>query len=73
MDLNEITITPEQSSALVRIFERHVRDSHDLTFRNLGFLDWVDRDVVALHYANCLLAGVPGMHIGIERDGYAHT
>ena len=73
MDLNETNITPEQSASLVRVFERHERDSDDLTFRNLGFLDWIDRDVIALHFDGCVLAVVPGMTIGIERDGYSHT
>ena len=74
MDLNETNITPEQSASLVRVFERHIRDTDDLTFKNLGFVDWVKRDVILLDYLDkCLLATVPGMTIGIERDGYSHT
>jgi len=73
MDLNETKITPEQSASLVRVFEWHVRDTDHGDFKNLGFVDWVKRDVVKLHFDNCLLATVPGMSIGIEVDGYSHT
>ncbi len=76
MDLLDLlkTVTPEQSKALVRIFEWHVRDSEHGDFKNVGFMDWVKRDVIQLEYMdNCLLAAVPGMTIGIEVDGYSHT
>ena len=73
MDINETKITLEQSASLKRVFERHVRDSDHAGFANLGFLDWLERDVIKLHYDDCLLAAVPGMFIGIERDGYSHT
>ena len=73
MDLLK-TATPEQSTALVRIFERHVRDSEHGDYKNVGFLDWIKRDVIQLEYLdNCLLATVPGMTIGIEIDGLSHT
>jgi hypothetical protein len=68
-----IGATAEQSKTLVRIFERHVRDPEHGDFKNLGFLDWVKRDVVRSHAMDCLLATVPGMTIGIEVDGYSHT
>ncbi len=67
------TISLPQVDALIRIFERHVRDSDHGDFKNLGFLDWVKRDVVRSHAMDCLLATVPGMTIGIEVDGYSHT
>ena len=73
MDLNETKITTEQSASLVRVFERHVRDTDHPDFSNMGFVGWVQRDVIALHYDDCLLAAVPDMFIGIERDGYSHT
>ncbi len=72
MDLLK-TATSEQSTALVRIFERHVRDSEHGDFKNLGFLDWIKRDVIRSHAMDCLLATVPGMTIGIETDGLSHT
>jgi len=71
IDHNGITI--EQSAALVRVFTRHVRDTDHLDFLNMGFIDWIQRDVIKLHYDDCLLAAVPDMFIGIERDGYSHT
>tara|TARA_R100000654_G_scaffold18481_1_gene38467 strand:- start:560 stop:769 length:210 start_codon:yes stop_codon:yes gene_type:complete len=69
-----MNLTPEQSASLVRVFERHVRDTDHGDFKNVGFLDWIKRDVIQLDYLdNCLLATVPGMTIGIEVDGYSHT
>tara|TARA_R100001443_G_scaffold92144_1_gene98855 strand:- start:163 stop:381 length:219 start_codon:yes stop_codon:yes gene_type:complete len=66
-----MNLTPEQSASLVRVFERHVRDTDHGDFKNVGFLDWIKRDVIQLDYLdNCLLATVPGMTIGIEVDGY---
>ncbi len=65
--------TRQQAASLVRVFEQHVRDTNHAGFVNLGFLDWIDRDVIKLHYDDCLLAAVPDMFIGIERDGYSHT
>jgi len=65
--------TREQSASLVRVFEQHVRDTDHAGFVNTGFLDWIERDVIKLHYDDCLLAAVPDMFIGIERDGYSHT
>ena len=38
-------VTAEQSAALVRVFTRHVRDTDHLDFRNMGFIDWIQRDV----------------------------
>ena len=62
-----------QQTAIRRIFERHVRDSDHPDFKNLGFADWVRRDVVKLWFADCAMATVPDMQIGIETDGYSHT
>jgi hypothetical protein len=39
MDLNETNITPEQSDSLVRVFERHVRDTDHQIFPTWGL--WV--------------------------------
>jgi len=33
--------TREQAASLVRVFERHVRDTQHAGFVNLGFLDWL--------------------------------
>lgn len=71
IDYKDITV--EQSASLVRVFTRHIRDSGHPNFRNMGFIDWIKRDVAKTHYDDCLLAAVPNMWIGIERDGYTHT
>jgi len=63
----------EQQTAIRRIFERHVRDTDHPDFKNLGFADWVTRDVVMLWFDDTAMATVPGMSIGIEVDGYSHT
>ena len=62
-----------QQTAIRRIFERHVRDADHPDFKNLGFADWVCRDVVMLWFDDTAMATVPGMSIGIEADGYSHT
>ena len=62
-----------QQTAIRRIFERHVRDTDHPDFKNLGFADWVTRDVVMLWFDDTAMATVPGMSIGIEVDGYSHT
>ena len=37
--------TKLQADALVNVFVRHVRDSDHGDFKNLGFVDWVEKDV----------------------------
>jgi hypothetical protein len=71
IDHNDITI--EQSAALVRVFTRHVRDTDHLDFRNMGFIDWIQRDVAKTYFDDSIMACVPTMWIGIEPDGYTHT
>jgi len=66
-------ITAEQSAALVRVFTRHVRDTDHLDFRNMGFIDWIQRDVAKVYFDDSIIACVPTMWIGIEPDGYTHT
>ena len=66
-------ITAEQSAALVRVFTRHVRDTDHLDFRNMGFIDWIQRDVAKVYFDDSIMACVPTMWIGIEPDGYTHT
>jgi len=66
-------VTAEQSAALVRVFTRHVRDTDHLAFRNMGFIDWIQRDVAKAYFDDSIMACVPTMWIGIEPDGYAHT
>ena len=66
-------ITAEQSAALVRVFTRHVRDTDHLEFRNMGFIDWIQRDVAKAYFDDSIMACVPTMWIGIEPDGYTHT
>ena len=71
IDHKDITI--EQSTALVRVFTRHVRDTDHLEFRNMGFIDWIQRDVAKAYFDDSIMACVPTMWIGIEPDGYTHT
>ena len=66
-------VTAEQSASLVRVFTRHVRDTDHLEFRNMGFIDWVQRDVAKAYFDDSIMACVPTMWIGIEPDGYTHT
>jgi hypothetical protein len=66
-------VTAEQSAALVRVFTRHVRDTDHLDFRNMGFIDWIQRDVAKAYFDDSIMACVPTMWIGIEPDGYTHT
>ena len=66
-------VTAEQSAALVRVFTRHVRDTDHLDFRNMGFIDWIQRDVAKAFFDDSIMACVPTMWIGIEPDGYTHT
>jgi len=66
-------VTAEQSAALVRVFTRHVRDTDHLDFRNMGFIDWIQRDVTKVYFDDSIMACVPTMWIGIEPDGYTHT
>jgi hypothetical protein len=66
-------VTAEQSAALVRVFTRHVRDTDHLEFRNMGFIDWIQRDVAKAYFDDSIMACVPTMWIGIEPDGYTHT
>lgn len=66
-------VTAEQSAALVRVFTRHVRDTDHLDFRNMGFIDWIQRDVAKNYFDDSIMACVPTMWIGIEPDGYTHT
>ena len=66
-------VTAEQSAALVRVFTRHVRDTDHLDFRNMGFIDWIQRDVAKAYFDDSIMACVPTMWIGVEPDGYTHT
>jgi len=66
-------VTAEQSASLVRVFTRHVRDTDHLEFRNMGFIDWIQRDVAKAYFDDSIMACVPTMWIGIEPDGYTHT
>jgi len=72
MDMINNEATKLQKDALVRVFERHVRDSDHGDFKNLGFIDWVERDV-HLAFSDCIMAMVPNMTLGIETDGHTHS
>jgi hypothetical protein len=72
MDMINNEATKLQKDALVRVFERHVRDSDHGDFKNLGFIDWVERDVHPA-FSDCIMVAVPNMMLGIEPDGYTHS
>ena len=72
MDMINNEATKQQKDALVRIFEKHVRDSNHENFKNLGFIEWVERDV-HIAFSDCIMAMVPNMMLGIEVDGYTHS
>ena len=72
MDMINNEATKLQKDALVREFERHVRDSDHGDFKNLGFIDWVERDVHPA-FSDCIMVAVPNMMLGIEPDGYTHS
>ena len=72
MDMINNEATKLQKDALVRVFERHVRDSDHGDFKNLGFIDWVERDVHP-SFSDCIMVAVPNMMLGIEPDGYTHS
>jgi hypothetical protein len=72
MDMINNEATKLQKDALVKVFERHVRDSDHGDFKNLGFIDWVTRDVHPA-FSDCIMVAVPNMMLGIEPDGYTHS
>ena len=71
--LEQLKMTPEQDKALIKVFERHVRDSEHPDFANLAFNDWVVKDVFKAPFDDCIMAAVPHMWLGIETDGYTHS
>lgn len=78
MDLETYTdhlvgFTPEQQTALVRIYSRHVKHTDHRDFVGIEFTDWLQRHVTELWFDDSVMAAVPNMTIGIEPDGYAHT
>ena len=72
MDIINNEATKPQVEALVRVFVRHVLDSDHGDFKNLGFVDWVEKDV-HLTFGDCIMAMVPNMTLGIETDGHTHS
>lgn len=72
MDIINNEATKPQVEALVRVFVRHVLDSDHGDFKNLGFVDWVEKDV-HLAFSDCIMAMVPNMTLGIETDGHTHS
>jgi len=71
--LEQLSPTPEQDKALVKVFEQHVLDSQNPDFAYLTFTDWVVKDVHKAMYDDCIMAAVPDMWLGIETDGYTHS
>ena len=58
--LEQLKMTPEQDKALIRVFERHVRDSEHPDFANLAFNDWVVKDVFKAPSDDCIMAAATG-------------
>ena len=71
--LEQLSPTPEQDKALVKVFEQHVLDSQHPDFAYLTFTDWGVKDVHKAMYDDCIMAAVPDMWLGIETDGYTHS
>jgi hypothetical protein len=71
--LTELSPTPEQDKALVRVFEQHVLDSQHPDFAYTTFTDWIVKDVHKAVYDDCIMAAVPNMWLGIETNGYTHS
>jgi hypothetical protein len=71
--LEELSPTPEQDKALVRVFEQHVLDSQHPDFAYMTFTDWVVKDVHKAMYDDCIMAAVPNMWLGIETNGHTHS
>ena len=71
--LTELSPTPEQDKALVRVFEQHVLDSQHPDFAYMTFTDWIAKDVHKAVYDDCIMAAVPNMWLGIETNGYTHS
>jgi len=72
MDIFNNEATKLQADALVNVFVRHVLDSDHGDFKNLGFVDWVEKDV-HLTFSDCIMVAVPNMMLGIEPDGHTHS
>ena len=72
MDIFNNEATKLQADALVNVFVRHVLDSDHGDFKNLGFVDWVEKDV-HLTFSDCIMVAVPNMMLGIETDGHTHS
>jgi|TARA_Y100000052_G_C2898681_1_gene55374 hypothetical protein len=71
--LTELSPTPEQDEALVKVFEQQVLDSQHPDFAEMTFTDWIVKHVFKASYDDCIMADVPYMCIGIETNGYTHT
>ena len=71
--LTELSPTPEQDKALVRVFEQHVLDSQHPDFAYMTFTVWIVKDVHKAVYDDCIMAAVPNMWLGIETNGYTHS
>ena len=71
--LEQLSPTPEQDKALVKVFEQHVLDSQHPGFAYLTFTDWIVKDVHKAIMDDCIMAAVPNMWLGIETDGYTHS
>lgn len=61
-----IDLTREQRVALKRVWLRHI-DPALLSYREFR------RQVVQVFYDDCVMIEIPGMWLGIEKDGYTHS
>jgi len=59
-------LTREQVEALKAVYDRHVVPTGESSYLSFRRTAWIMFD-------DCLMVPVPGMTIGIERDGYTHT
>ena len=71
--LEQLSPTPEQDKALVKVFEQHVLDSQHPDFAYMTFTDWIVKHVSKASYDDCIMAAVPDMLLGIETNGYTHS
>ena len=71
--LEELSPTPEQDEALVKVYEIHVLDSQHPDFAYITFTDWVVKHVSKASYDDCIMAAIPNMWLGIETNGYTHS
>tara|TARA_R100000315_G_C5080617_1_gene46701 strand:- start:57 stop:299 length:243 start_codon:yes stop_codon:yes gene_type:complete len=71
--LEQLSPTPEQDEALVKVFEQHILDSQHPDFAYLTYTDWIVKHVHKAIMDDCIMAAVPNMWLGIETNGLTHS